>query len=183
MKSWLTGFFCLTLIATPWVSANQEQTTSMQSSLEDFREFSQVMQGRWIADIVWINDWPGFGERGDTVTGYADYQIAENGRVLTGREYLGPGSMTSITYYDVVKKQILSHAVSSGGNVFNNIIYKDNGEWNYKVMGSTADGKELTGSAIRYISDQGQTHRWTGEWFLDGEKLDPLRDTYRRIGD
>ena len=183
MKSWSTGFLCLTLIATLAVSANQEQTTTMQSSLDDFKEFSQVMQGRWIADIVWITDWPGFGEKGDTVTGYADYQIAQNGRVLTGREYLGPGSVTSLAYYDEGKRQIFQHVVSSGGNVWNNIIYKENGEWNYNVMGSTGDGEEITGSAIRYISDQGQTHRWIGEWFIDGEKLDPLRDTYRRIGD
>ena len=104
MKSWATGFLCLTLIATLAVSANQEQTTTMQSSLDDFKEFSQVMQGRWIADIVWITDWPGFGEKGDTVTGYADYQIAQNGRVLTGREYLGPGSVTSLAYYDQGKR-------------------------------------------------------------------------------
>ena len=183
MKSWLTGFFCLTSIATPWVSANQEQTTSMQSSLEDFNEFSQVMQGRWIPEIIWITDWPGFGERGDTATGYAEFQIAEDGRVITGREYLGPGSMTSLAYYDEGKRQIFQHVVSSGGNVWNNIIYREGGERNFKVMGSTGDGKEITGSAIRYISDQGQTHRWLGQWFIDGEQLDPLRDTYRRIGD
>ena len=183
MKFCLTGFFCLTLMATPGVSANQEQTTSMQSSLEDFDEFSQVMQGRWISKIIWITDWPGFGERGDTDTGYAEHQIAEDGRVITGREYMGPGSITSLPYYDVGKGQIFQHVVSSGGNVWNNIIYKENGEWNYQIMGSTGDGKEITGSAIRYISDQGQTHRWIGEWFVDGEKLDPLRDTYRRLGD
>jgi hypothetical protein len=63
------------------------------------------------------------------------------------------------------------------------VIYKENGEWNYKITGSTGDGKEITGSAIRYISDQGQTHRWIGEMFIDGEELDPLRDSFRRIGD
>jgi hypothetical protein len=183
MKPWLTGFSCLTIISTLAISAHQEQTPAMESSLEDFREFSQVMQGRWIADIVWITDWPGFGEKGDTVTGYADYQIAENGRVLTGREYLGPGSMTTLVYYDEGKHQIFQHTVSSGGNVWNNIIYKEGREWNVKVMGSTGDGKEITGSSIRYISDQGQTHRMVGQWFIDGEPLDPLRDTYRRIGD
>ena len=136
-----------------------------------------------MSEIIWINDWPGFGERGDSVTGYAEYQISEDGKVLTGRFYAGPGSATILTYYDEGKKQILEHQVSSGGNVWVNLVYKENGEWNYKITGSTGDGKEITGSAIRYISDQGQTHRWTGEWFLDGEKLDPLRDTYRRIGD
>ena len=183
MKSWLTGFFCLTLIATPGVSANQEQTTSMQSSLEDFNEFSQVMQGRWISEIIWITDWPGFGKKGDSVTGYEEYQIGQGGKVISGRGYAGPGSMTSLIYYDVGKKQILDHQVSSGGNVWVMVIYKENGEWNYKITGSTGDGKEITGSAIRYISDQGQTHRWIGEMFIDGEELDPLRDSFRRMGD
>ncbi|MDP6095367.1 MAG: hypothetical protein QGG67_05160 [Gammaproteobacteria bacterium] len=183
MNFWLAGFCCLALIATSAVSANQEQTTSMQSSLEDFKEFSQAMQGRWISEIVWINDWPGFGKRGDTEIGYTEFQIAQNGRVMTGRGYAGPGSDISLTYYDVGKGQIFQHVVSSGGNVWTHIIYKENDEWNYNIMGSTGDGKEITGSAIRYISDQGQTHRWLGEMFIDGEKLDPLRDSFRRIGD
>ena len=183
MKSWLACFFCLALIATPAFPADNEQTTSMQSTPEEFKEFSQVMQGRWISQIIWINDWPGFGKRGDSVTGYAEYQIGEGGKVLNGRFYAGPGSATVLTYYDEGKKQILEHQVSSGGNVWVNLIYKENGEWNYKITGSTGDGKEITGSAIRYISDQGQVQRYTGEMFIDGEDLDPLRDSFRRIGD
>ena len=183
MKTWLTGLFCLTLIATPAFPADNEQTTSMQSTPEEFKEFSQVMQGRWISEIIWITDWPGFGKKGDSVTGYEEYQIGQGGKVINGRGYAGPGSMTSLIYYDVGKKQILDHQVSSGGNVWVMVIYKENGEWNYKITGSTGDGKEITGSAIRYISDQGQTHRWIGEMFIDGEELDPLRDSFRRIGD
>jgi hypothetical protein len=155
----------------------------MQSTPEEFEEFSQVMQGRWISEIIWITDWPGFGKKGDSVTGYEEYQIGQGGKVISGRGYAGPGSMTSLIYYDVGKKQILDHQVSSGGNVWVMVIYKENGEWNYKITGSTGDGKEITGSAIRYISDQGQTHRWIGEMFIDGEELDPLRDSFRRIGD
>ena len=46
MKSWLAGLFCLG-IAVPVVSlANQDPATSMQSSVDDFREFSRVMQER-----------------------------------------------------------------------------------------------------------------------------------------
>ena len=183
MKSWLACLFCLALIATPAFSADNEQMTSMQSTPEEFKEFSQVMQGRWISEIIWITDWPGFGKKGDSVTGYEEYQIGQGGKVISGRGYAGPGSMTSLIYYDVGKKQILDHQVSSGGNVWVMVIYKENGEWNYKITGSTGDGKEITGSAIRYISDQGQTHRWIGEMFIDGEELDPLRDSFRRIGD
>ena len=183
MKTWSTCLFCLTLIATPAFPADNEQTTSMQSTPEEFKEFSQVMQGRWISEIIWITDWPGFGKKGDSVTGYAEFQIGEDGKVINGREYAGPGSITSLIYYDVGKKQILEHAVSSGGNVWVHLIYIEIGEWNNKITCSTGDGKVVTGSAIRYISDQGQAHRWIGEMFIDGEELDPLRDSFRRIGD
>lgn len=183
MKYMILNLVCISLISTTVFSADNDQDSSLQSTPEEFREFSEAMQGRWMSEIIWINDWPGFGERGDSVTGYAEYQISEDGKVLTGRFYAGPGSATILTYYDEGKKQILEHQVSSGGNVWVNLVYKENGEWNYKITGSTGDGKEITGSAIRYISDQGQTQRYIGEMFIDGEELDPLRDSFRRIGD
>lgn len=37
--------------------------------------------------------------------------------------------------------------------------------------------------AIRYSADEWQTHEWSGAMFIDGERLAPLRDTYRRVGD
>ncbi len=183
MKYMILNLVCISLISTTVFSADDDQDSSLQSTPEEFREFSEAMQGRWMSEIIWINDWPGFGERGDSVTGYAEYQISEDGKVLTGRFYAGPGSATILTYYDEGKKQILEHQVSSGGNVWVNLVYKENGEWNYKITGSTGDGKEITGSAIRYISDQEQTQRYIGEMFIDGEELDPLRDSFRRIGD
>ena len=183
MKYWILNYFCISLISLTAFAADNEQTSDMQSSPEEFREFSEAMQGRWMTEIVWITDWPGFGKKGDTVTGYSEWQIGLDGNVVNGREYAGPGSIRSFIYYDEYKKQITEHVVSSGGNVWVHYIYKNNGEWNYKITGSTGDGKEVTGSAIRYISDQGQTHRWIGEMFIEGEDLDPLRDTYRRIGD
>ena len=183
MKSWLIGVCCLVLIGFAGVVETEAQAETMQSSLDEFYEFGEVIQGRWVSEIIWINDWPGYGKRGDTDTGYAEYQISHNRRVVTGREYAGPGSDRSLLYYDASKQQIVQQVLSSGGNLFTHLIYKKDGEWNYKIMGSTGEGQEITGSAIRYISDQGQTHRWIGEMFIDGERLDPLRDTYRRIGD
>ena len=118
------------------------------------------------------------------LTANARKAIASTGKLHCEKLFgNGPGSGRSFMYYDEYKKQITEHVVTSGGNVWIHYIYKDNGEWNYKITGSTGDGKEITGSAIRYISDQGQTHRWIGEMFIEGEDLDPLRDTYRRIGD
>ena len=183
MNTWILKFFCILLISTTAWSADNDQSPNIQSSLEEFMEFSEAMQGRWMSEIIWITDWPGFGRKGDTVTGYAEWQVGLDGKVVDGRQYVGPGSGRSLIYYNEYTKQITEHVVTSGGNIWVHYIYKNNGEWNYKITGSTGDGKEVTGSAIRYISDGGQTHRWVGEMFIDGEDLDPLRDTFRRIGD
>jgi len=89
----------------------------------------------------------------------------------------------SLLYYDVRKKLKIQQVVCSGGNLFIHRIYKKDAEWNYKIMESTGEGKKITGSAIRYIADEGQLHKWIGKIFIDGERLDPLRDTFCRIGD
>ena len=65
----------------------------------------------------------GVWQEGDEVTGYAEYQFSDDGRVLNGRTYVGPGSLTHLIYYDEGKKKIET-MVSSGGNVWNNTIYK-----------------------------------------------------------
>ena len=183
MKYWILNLLFFLLITTTSFSADNQQTAGLQSSPEEFKEFSEAMQGRWMSEIIQITDWPGYGKKSDTALGYAEWQIGLDGRVIDGRDYAGPGSSRSFIYYDEYKKQITEHVVSSGGNVWIHYIYKNNGEWNYKITGSTGNGKEITGSAVRYISDQGQTHQWVGEMFIDGEDLDPLRDTYRRVGD
>ena len=171
------------LVFTNGFSAHHETEDSMSSSFEDFQSFTHAMQGRWLAKIIWINDWPGFGKKGDEVTGYAEYQMGEGGRVLNGRTYAGPGTLTHLIYYDEGKKMIHETMVSSGGNVWNNTIYKKDGEWNYLVSGSTGEAKKITGTAKRVFSEDGQTNRWLGQWQVDGVALDPLRDSFQRIGD
>ena len=125
MKFWILSLFCFSLITTTAFSADNQQTSSMQSSPEEFKEFSEAMQGRWMSEIIWITDWPGFGRKGDTVTGYAEWQIGLDGKVVNGREYIGPGSGRSFIYYDEYKKQITEHVVDSGGNVWIHYIYKN----------------------------------------------------------
>ena len=155
----------------------------LQSSREDFEEFCRVMEGRWIGDVIWITDWPGFGKKGDKVIAYQEWRVVEGGKGLLGRFYGGPGSGSTLVRYDVRTRQIRDRSVSSGGSVWNHLIYKKDGKWHYKTSGSTGEGKKITGSSIRHISDDGKTHRWLGTWEIDGNKLDPLRHVFRRIGD
>ena len=171
------------LVVASSVEAGHHDEKAMQSSFSDYQSFADAMQGRWLAKIIWINDWPGFGKRGDEVTGYAEYQFSDDGRVLNGRTYVGPGSLTHLIYYDEGKKKIQETMVSSGGNVWNNTIYKKDGEWTYHVSGSTGDGEAITGTAKREFSADGQRNKWLGQWKVNGVELDPLRDSFQRIGD
>ena len=173
---------CMFLVSSGY-AIHHEEDNLMNSSFTDFQSFTQSLQGRWLAKIIWINDWPGFGKKGDEVTGYAEYQIGEGGRVLNGRTYAGPGTLTHLIYYDEGKKRIYETMVSSGGNVWNNTIYKKDGEWNYLVSGSTGEAKKIAGTAKRVFSEDGQTNSWLGQWQVDGVPLDPLRDSFQRIGD
>ena len=100
MKYMILNLICISLISTTAFSAENDQDSILQSTPAEFREFSEAMQGRWMSEIIWITDWPGFGRKGDTVTGYAEWQIGLDGKVVSGREYIGPGSGRSILYYD-----------------------------------------------------------------------------------
>ena len=33
------------------------------------------MERRWIGEVVWVADWPGFGKKGDKFTGYSNFRI------------------------------------------------------------------------------------------------------------
>jgi len=56
MKFWILSLFCFSLITTTAFSADNQQTSRMQSSSEEFKEFSEAMQGRWMSEIIWITD-------------------------------------------------------------------------------------------------------------------------------
>ena len=153
-----------------------------ETTREDFKKWCSQIEGRWIGDVTWVTDWPGFGKKGDKVTAYEELTMGEGGQVLQGRFYGGPGSGTALTHYDAGARKIQCRAVSSGGNVWNHVIYKKDGKWHFETTGSTATGKKITGSSIRHISDDGKTHRWTGTVKIDGKELDPLRDVFHRTG-
>ena len=41
-----------------------------KSTVKDFEEFSKILEGRWLVDIVFITDWPGLDrKKGDKIIG------------------------------------------------------------------------------------------------------------------
>ena len=94
--------------------------------------------------------------------------------MLLGRFNGGPGAG---------KRQIQARLVSSGGSVWNQVIYKKDGQWHNHETGSVADGRPIVMSSIRHISDDGKTHRRTGSVKVDGKDQEPFQDIFRHIGD
>ena len=176
----------LLFIASTGVQATAlaaDDNQKMQSTQADFKEYCDAMQGRWLGEVVWVTDWPGFGKKGDKVTAYSDFRISHNGNVLQGRFNAGTGSGIGLYHYDAGKKQIQGRWVSSGGSVWNQVIYKKDGQWHNHETGSVADGRPIVMSSIRHISDDGKTHRRSGSVKVDGKDQEPLQDVFRHIGD
>lgn len=152
-----------------------------QTTREEFKEFCQAMSGRWVGDITWIMDWPGFGKRGDKVTAYSENKVMEDGHSMLGRFYGGPGSGTSIAVYDAGAKQIRVSGADSGGTTFVAIVSKKDGKWTSVENGSHADGTKYEGRYTVTISDNGNTHTWSGSTKISGKQADELKDVWRRV--
>ena len=152
-----------------------------EATRDDFNEFAKAMKGRWVGDVTWVANWAGLGNRGDKVTAYAEYVLAEDGNALLTKFYGGSGSATGIIAYDAAKKRIKWRYVTSGGYTAESTVYKKNGNWIEDGVGSTADGKKNLFLLTVLISDGGKTHSWTGSGTLDGKKVDDLNDVWRRV--
>jgi len=155
---------------------------AQQATREEFKEYCQAMAGRWVGDVTWIMDWPGFGKRGDKITAYGENKISEDGHVMVTRFFGGPGSNAGTVVYDAGAKQIRGTGGDSGGSTWIAIIYKKNGKWISAETGSHADGTKYEGTYTVTISDNGNTHRWTGSTKIPGKKADELNDVWRRVG-
>ena len=152
-----------------------------ESSREYFEAFCRDMTGRFVGDVQLVADWPGEGEKGDKITGYAELRPVADGNALSLVYYGGTASDVALIMYDAANKRILWTGVSSGGTLWNRIIYKKGKDWMSQVTGSLADGKKIRGELTLTISDEGNTHTWTGQLTVGGEKADPLHDVWRRV--
>jgi hypothetical protein len=152
-----------------------------QSSRTDFEEFLEIMEGRWIGEVTWIADWPGFGSKGNKVTGYSDLKIIADGNALLATFYEGTGTGVWMVVYDAAAKQIRSLQANTGGTTFNFVWYKVGANWTLAGNGSKADGSKIDFQHTLSITNGGNTHTYTGTTRIDGKKVDDRQDIWRRI--
>lgn len=154
---------------------------AQQSSREEFQEYGQAMQGRWVGDITWVADWPGLGKKGDKVTAYIESTLTEDGHALITKFYGGNGSGTGMVAFDPLDKQIKAMWVVCGGYVGHTTIHKVDGKWVEKGVGALPDGTKNEFTSTLTISDNGNTRTSTGSGTLGGKKVDDQHDVWRRV--
>lgn len=102
---------------------------AQQASREDFKKYCQMWEGRWVGDVTWVTDWPGFGKKGDKVTAYFEATMVEDGNLMATRFFGGAGSGTGIVLYDAGAKQIKLMWATSSGSMSQGVAFKKNGQW------------------------------------------------------
>ncbi|MHB8897518.1 MAG: hypothetical protein ACYC6Y_02085 [Thermoguttaceae bacterium] len=157
-------------------------TFSQQSTPADFKEYCQLMEGRWLGDVTWVTDFPGFGKRGEKVTTYAENKISEDAHVMTSRFFGGTGSATAICLYDIAAKQIRWFGGDSAGGSSQSTVFKKDGQWTEIGTGVLVTGAKTEFTSTLTVSDNGMTHTWTGTATVTGQKTDNQRDVWRRVG-
>ncbi|MBC8875588.1 MAG: hypothetical protein H8E44_39680 [Planctomycetes bacterium] len=151
------------------------------STRQDFEEYCQIMQGRWVGEITLVTDMPGLGKAGEKLTAYVEDRIIADGNALEGMLYAGKGMAKWIVVWDAGSKQIRALGVSSGGSTLQTVTSKKDGKWVEKRSGSKPDGSPLEINATLTISPDRDTHTWSGTTF-DGVKTEDWCNVWKRVG-
>lgn len=166
----------LALLLLAALPASAQQTTR-----EEFKEYCQLVAGRWFGENPLEADWPGIGKRGEKLAIYYEGTVAEDGHVLVGRFFQGPGSGCEILVYDAAAKQIRASGGDSGGTTWLFVVYKKDGKWTSKGVNTLADGTKYDGLYTLTMSDNGKTQRWTGSTKVPGKEPEAINNVYRRV--
>ena len=88
----------LLVLSTAAVAAEQGKPTA---SYEDFLEWGNRLEGRWVGKITLIADWPGLDKKqGDVVVGHLTRQWAVDKRALKESSFLVNSETTTLHYWD-----------------------------------------------------------------------------------
>ncbi len=96
-------------------------TCAQESNREDFQDLCIAMKGRWVGRLTCVEDWPGFGKKGETLNAHGEVTVTADGNALIDRFYAGNGSGVSLIVFDPAAKQIRVSYVNSGGGVHQSI--------------------------------------------------------------
>jgi len=135
-----------------------EDKNQHKSSPEEFKEFCDQVEGRWITHQKVTTVWPKLGfNKGDTLTHYVDFQRELDGIVLVSQHKFGNIKWRVTYHYDAVNSRICSNGNGSNGFWSRGFVWQTSGnEFAYSVEGGQSNGQDFSGSGTRTISDDGK---------------------------
>lgn len=178
-----TAFIIIGLMAIPWAllpaAAAADAATQAPALDTPLQEFGEMVVGRWVGKLTMLVDWPGFGKKGDTVTGQVTFQWTADRRGLEGADFLGSGTNRALYFWDPVAKKIRHMQIDSGGTTWEGWIWKEDGHWISKGTGSHADGTKYEGKMAILIRDGNQLV-YKGTIAVAGGNAEAFEDVYTR---
>lgn len=129
-----------------------------ESSLEDFKEFCEQLEGRWVAQQKVTTVWPKLGfKKGDTLIHYADFHSDLDGVVLVADHKFGNIKWRVTYYYDAVNSRICSTGNGSNGFWSRGFIWQTSDKgFAYRLNGGQTDGQDFSSSGVMTISMDGK---------------------------
>ena len=152
----LAGLLIISSTSQPG-TAHAEDDGSKSQTRADFQKYCSLNEGRWIGNVTWVTDWPGFGKKGDKITAYYEARKSEDGNAVITRFLGGPGSETGLVFYDPAAKKIRSVTVSSGGTVFRATLTPVGDNWRQHVDVTLPDGTKGIMKNVLIFTDGGKT--------------------------
>jgi hypothetical protein len=154
------------------------------STAEDFREFGDLMTGRWSGDVTLIADWPGLKKKaGEKLVNYHTRTWVADKKGFISNNVGGETSGFSLCGYDPIKKRIWMKHIDSAGGSFELTVRKESStKWAWTVADGQSDGKKLGGAGHWTFSEDGKSYVLTGNVTIDGKPTPKeLRDTYTTL--
>ena len=165
-------------------SSHAQDKNQHQSSPEEFKEFCEKMEGRWVTQQKVTTVWPKLGfKKGDTLTHYADFHSDLDGIVLVANHKFGNIKWRVTYHYDAVNSRICSSGNGSNGFWSRGFVWRTSkNEFAYRLDGGQTNGQDFSSSGIMATSADGETFTASsGDTRLgDGGKA-KSQEIYKRI--
>ena len=156
-----------------------------KSTVKDFEEFSKILEGRWLVDIVFITDWPGLDrKKGDKIIGYTEFERILDGTALEWTHYAAEGKFRAVFTWDAINSTIRSFLFGANGMLWQKTWWKEKeGVYGWETQGSyQRDGRQLTGSGKMIFEKDLKSMKWSSKNMKMGtQKLDELRDVFKKV--
>ena len=180
MKSTVTLIASFMLILAASVALAEDARVT--ASYEDFVEWGDRLEGRWVGKVTLIADWPGLDKKkGETVIGHVSRRWAADRRVIEESSFLANEEGRTMHYWDAAANQIKLVSVSSGGTTWVGSIGRDGDDkWPWTAEGTLPDGTKMEASGCDTLT-RGGRQVVDGIVFSGDEKLPKLHDVYERV--